>query len=128
MLAQSDESREILHDAARDYLIDALQVDPRSVQRYEAFLTQSGAQKRNPANAFADLEPVKVVIKGDWFVGGRDEEGYVKENAEWWAEIEDPAAFFSLALSDLDAAFQMVLDENGYPDATVDLISEVRFE
>lgn len=124
---QPEDSREALVQAAKIALQEMTGVSDRTIERWEAYLTGSSSQKRNPAGAFSQLDSFHISMDVAEYYPNDDQQ-YVKEGPEIWADIEDPASFFTAILSgDVDAAFQQIFVENEYPSGTIYGIDEVRF-
>lgn len=131
-------SRSALHDAAQDYLNQRIlsgksserakefNVTQKTIQRWRASLTGSGAQKRNPlskSSTFSKRGKTTVKIKAQYTPGGDPSYGRMRT-----LESDVPAGFFSQALANPDEAWQTFLDSNVYPDGLIDSVQSISFK
>ena len=136
---QSAASRAAMHDAAQSYLNHRIlsgksserakefNVTQKTIQRWRASLSGSGAQKRNPlskASTFSKRGKVTVKLTATYRAGGDDE--YKRDNKPMWSEVS--SGFFSQALADPDEAYQQFFDGNVYPPGTVENVRGISFQ
>ena len=135
---QSAASRQALHDAAQSYLNHRIlsgktsdrakefNVTQKTIQRWRASLSGSGAQKRNPlskSSTFSKRGKVTVKVKATYAVGGDAAYERLRE-----LESDVPSSFFGQALADPDVAWETFLDSNVYPGGTIDNVQSIIFK